>query len=159
MLGHLAFFNWLDGKPARNQGLQSAFSNIFAVFVDITLLGGLGHACNQILWRLLNTKKIPIQLTKTLVDLSDSPWDLWRFKVLRSICHIKRVWFVSLVCAMIPFALIFPPGGMTIEFENQLKTKLHNVKTMNISDIGIGTIRSFVEHSLFQMHADLVYNP
>ncbi|UPK91290.1 hypothetical protein LCI18_002225 [Fusarium solani-melongenae] len=157
---HLVFFKRLDGKQAKKQGLQSAGSNVFAVFVDITLLGGLGYAYNQILWRLLSTKKtIPPELADTLVDLSDSPWALFRRKVFCKFRHIKRVWFVSLACAIIPFLLIFPPGGVTTEFENQLKKKLPNVKTMNISDYGDGTLRQFVEHSLFEMNADLNYNP
>lgn len=150
MGGHLGFFLWLNGKLAEDtieQGFQTAASNIFAVFVDIFLLGGL---------RLLSKKTNPDQSADKPADRSDGPRASWSRRLF-SKRNYNRV--VSLVCFLIPFALIFPPGGVTTEFENQLKKKLPDVKTMNISDYGNGTLQQFVEHSLFEMNADLNYNP
>lgn len=162
MGSHLAFFFWLDSKPAAktlSQGLQSAGANILAVFVDIFLIAGLGVAYNQILWRLLHKKTFPAQVINKLVHLPGSPWDVVRPSIFLRLIHIKRVSAITLLCALIPFALVFPPSAVTTKFENKLEKTLHNVKTMNISDYGNGTIRQFVEHSLFEVNGDLNYNP
>ncbi|KAI8675799.1 hypothetical protein NCS57_00482300 [Fusarium keratoplasticum] len=160
---HLLFFQfYLDGKPAKktiSQSLQAAMANIFALFVDICLLGSLGIAYNQILWRLLRKKPFQAQVIDKLVHLPGSPWDLVHFKILRRSTHLKRVWVTTLLCAMIPFALIFPPGCVETKFLNKLETTLHDVKTMNISDYGNGTVHQFIEHSLFEMLGDVNYIP
>ncbi|KAI8648047.1 hypothetical protein NCS56_01536200 [Fusarium sp. Ph1] len=159
--GHLAFFLWLDEKPVKqtlSQGRQSAAANIFAVFVDISLIGGLGVAYNQILWRLLRQKAFPARVIDKLVHLPGSPWEFISCSMLRQLVHIKRVLIIALLCVGIPFALVFPPGAVSAEFQNQLKETLHNVKTMNISDYGNGTVQQFVEHSLFEVNGDLNYN-
>lgn len=162
-LSHLLFFQfYLDGKPAKktiSQSLQAAMANIFALFVDICLIGSLGIAYNQILWRLLRKKPFQAQVIDKLAHLPGSPWDLVHFKILRRFTHLKRVWVTTLLCAMIPFALIFPPGCIETKFQNKLETTLHDVKTMNISDYGNGTLHQFTEHSLFEMAGDVNYIP
>ncbi|RSL74372.1 hypothetical protein CEP53_000263 [Fusarium sp. AF-6] len=142
MGGHLRFFAWLNHKPIEDtlpQGPQAAVSNIFAVLVDIFLLGGL---------RLLSKQMTPEQSANKPAHLSGR-------KIFSKTLHNR---LVSFVCLGIPFALIFPPGAVTTE-SALLKQTLPNVKTMNISDYGNGTIQQFVEYSLFEMNGDLNYNP
>ncbi|KAI8685426.1 hypothetical protein NCS55_00214800 [Fusarium keratoplasticum] len=143
-LGHFGFFHYLDGKLAGDtvgQSLQAAIANVFAVFVDICLLGGLGVAYNQILWNLLRKKPFQAQVIDKMVHLPGSPWDLVHCKILRRLCHLKSVWITTLLCATIPFWLIFPPGCVETKFLNKNETTYHDVKTMNISDYGNGTVR------------------
>ncbi|RTE83966.1 hypothetical protein BHE90_001488 [Fusarium euwallaceae] len=140
---HLRFFAWLNHKPIEDtlpQGPQAAVSNTFAVLVDIFLLGGL---------RLLSKQMTPEQ------SAANKPAHLSGRKIFSKTLHNR---LVSFVCLGIPFALIFPPGAVTTE-SALLKQTLPNVKTMNISDYGNGTIRQFVEYSLFEMNGDLNYNP
>ncbi|KAM0429227.1 hypothetical protein ACHAPT_006441 [Fusarium lateritium] len=161
MVVHWDFFRRIDNKPVDktlSQGRQAAVANILAIFVEVSLLGGIGIAYNQILWRLLRKKALQARVIDKLVHLSGSPWDLVHWRVVRHLWHIKRVWVIGLLCAAIPFAAVFPPGAVSTEFGNQLPKTLHNVKTMNISDYGNGTIRQLVEHSLFELNGDLNYN-
>ena len=81
------------------------------------------------------------------------------FKILRRSTYFKRVWVTTLLCVMIPFVLIFPPGCVETKFLNKLETTLHDVKTMNISDYGNGTVHQFIEHLLFEMLGDVDYIP
>ncbi|KAI8723113.1 hypothetical protein NCS52_00166300 [Fusarium sp. LHS14.1] len=161
-LGHLFFFQYLDGELADDpipQSIQAALGNVFAVFVDICLLGGLGVAYNQILWSLLRKKPFQAQIIDKLIHLPGNPWDLFHRKILHRPYRLWTVWITTFLCATIPFWLIFPPGCVETKFLNKNETTFHDVKTMNISDYGNGTIRQFVEHSLFEVNGDLNYNP
>ncbi|RSM07171.1 hypothetical protein CDV31_008723 [Fusarium ambrosium] len=124
VLGHFGFFQFLDGKPANetiSQNFQSALANIFAVFVDIWLLAGLGVAYNQILWRLLRKKPFQAQVIDKLVHLHGSPWEMGHSAIRhrRQLWALKTVIVTALACASIPFLLIFPPGGVETKFLNK----------------------------------------
>ncbi|RSL54684.1 hypothetical protein CEP54_009758 [Fusarium duplospermum] len=164
VLGHFGFFQYLDGKPSEKtirQNFQAPLANIFAVFVDIWLLAGLGVVYNQILWRLLRKKPFQAQVIDKLVHLHASPWEMGHSTIRHrhQLWALKTVIIAALACASIPFWLIFPPGGVETKFLNKSETTYKDVKTMNISDYGNGTIQQFVEHSLFEMNGDLNYNP
>ncbi|CEI70386.1 unnamed protein product [Fusarium venenatum] len=161
VIGHHYFFIRLDQKTVKetlSQNHQSAAANFFALFVDVSLIAGLGVAYNQILWSLLREKAFSTQVIDKLVHLHGSPWELIHPSILRRMLHIKRLVVITLLCAGIPFALVFPPGAVTTDFQNQQRETLQNVRTMNISDYGNGTIQQFVEHSLFEVNGDLNYN-
>ncbi|KAF5646972.1 uncharacterized protein FTJAE_1803 [Fusarium tjaetaba] len=156
---HAAFFAVLNNRPVNTtigQGLSTALANILAIFVEVSLLGGLGLAYNQILARFLGQKSFYSQDTK-LHTLASSPWNLFRPRVLAHILHIKRLWLVGFLCAGIPFAAVFPPGALTVKFENSVPLTMNAVPTINISDYGNGTYQDFVEKSFFEMNADLSY--
>jgi hypothetical protein len=156
---HAAFFAVLDNNPINTtigQGLSTALANILAIFVEISLLGGLGVAYNQILGSFVGQRSCNCPNSK-LDALASSPWNLFRPSVLSHILHIKRLWLVGLLCAGIPFAAVFPPGALTVKFENSVPTTVNSVPTMNISDYGNGTYQDFVDKSLFEMNADLSY--
>ena len=156
---HLAIFSWQNGRPVHKtipQNLSTALANILAILAEISLLGGLGIAYEQIV-HTFSQKTPVIGLEDILRTLNSSPWNLVRPKVLVWILKVKELWLVSLLCAGIPFAAVFPPGALTVEFENAVPTTLRNVPTMNISDYGNGTRQSFLEKSLFEMNVDLSY--
>ncbi|KAJ4012392.1 hypothetical protein NW752_008067 [Fusarium irregulare] len=156
---HLTIFTWQNGKPVHEiipQNLSTALANILAILAEISLLGGLGIAYEQIL-RTVWKRRPVFGLEETLRSLNSNPWNLVRPKVIVSIIKIRELWLVSLLCAGIPFAIVFPPGALTVEFENAVSTTLRNVPTMNISDYGNGTPKSFVEKSLFEMDGSFSY--
>ncbi|CVK86887.1 uncharacterized protein FPRN_05378 [Fusarium proliferatum] len=156
---HAAFFAVLNNRPVNTtigQGLSTALANILAIFVEVSLLGGLGVAYNQILARFLRQKSFYSQDTK-LHTLASSPWNLFRPRVLAHILHIKRLWLVGFLCAGIPFAAVFPPGALTVKYQNSVPLTMNAVPTINISDYGNGTYQDFVEKSFFEMNADLSY--
>ncbi|RBR15624.1 uncharacterized protein FIESC28_07265 [Fusarium coffeatum] len=159
MVLHWVFFDQLNNRPVDEtipQNLSSALANFLAILAEIALLGGLGIAYEQILRNVW--KKRPVfGLEEVLGTLNSSPWNLFRRKVFRWISKVRELWIVSLLCAGIPFAIVFPPGALTVEFENSVITTLRNVPTMNISDYGNGTYGSFVEKSLFEMNGDFSY--
>lgn len=159
MVLHWVFFAQLNNKSVDEtipQNLSSALANFLAILAEIALLGGLGIAYEQIL-RDVRQKRPVFGLEEVLRTLNSSPWNLFRRKVFRLISKVRELWIVSLLCAGIPFAIVFPPGALTVEFENSVTTTLHNVPTMNISDYGNGTYQSFVEKSLFEMNGDFSY--
>ncbi|KAF4445367.1 hypothetical protein F53441_10916 [Fusarium austroafricanum] len=159
---HFWFFTALDEEPVQktiNQGLSTALANILAIFVEVSLLGGLGVAYDQILRNFLRQKSLKHGLDDKLerLSLDSSPWNLFRRSVFLQIFRIKRLWLVGFLCAGIPFAAVFPPGALTVNFKNTVPVTLHDVPTMNISDYGNGTHQQFVEKSFFEMNGDLSY--
>ncbi|KAF4121413.1 hypothetical protein GMORB2_1820, partial [Geosmithia morbida] len=159
--GHVAFFQALHNRPiveTIGQSLQSAISNFFPLFVDVCLVGCLGIACNQILWSLLRKRAFPAQLIDQLVHIHGSPWELIYPSIIRQLLRIKRVAIVTLLCAGIPFALVFPPGSVTTDFRNQLRQTMYDVNTMNISDYGNGSLHEFIEHSFYDLASDIYYD-
>lgn len=156
---HLIFFTWQNGKPLSKtipQNLSTAFANILAILAEISLLGGLGVAYERIL--LTFWQKRPIfGLAEVLRTLNSNPWNLFRPRVLIWIIKVRELWLVSLLCAGVPFAIVFPPGALTVEFENAVSTTLRDVPTMNISDFGNGTYESFEEKSFFGFDSAMNY--
>lgn len=152
---HLFFFIYLNEKPVNasiNQELQAAIANILAIFVETFLLGGVGIAYDQIIWRVFRKKTLKADLIDRLVTFAASPWDLIRPTVL---VRVPGIWFIGLLCALVPIAAVFPPGALTVEFDDVVARTLDKVPTMNVSDYGDGSIQSFIQHSLYEMNADL----
>lgn len=91
-----------------------------------------------------------------LTMLVTAPWNLWRPAI---VLHAFPAAVVSLLCVFTPVAVIFPPGGVTVEFrEGVVRTPIPALATMNISDIGNGSTGSFVDKSLLRIlnHHDLM---
>lgn len=154
---HFVFFHYLDGRQVDStigQGLQTAIANILAILVEMSLLGGIAIAYNQVLWRVLRKRFLRASLIDTLVTLASSPWNVFR---LRMIFSEPVPWLIGLVCALTPIAAVFPPGALTVESMVAAPITLTNVPTMNLSDYGSGGYREFVEKSFFEMNGDLSY--
>jgi len=159
MGGHLAFFLWLDGQPVSTSGIsqasQSAVANFFAIAVEIMILGGIGVAYNQFLWRLFRRRSLKAKTIDTLVTLVMSPWDLWRPDLYKD--AILAV-VIGVLCALVPIAIVFPPGALSVEFqEGVVPFTLRDVPTMNISDFGKGDMKDVVERSFLQLSGDLTW--
>ncbi|CAG7562060.1 unnamed protein product [Fusarium equiseti] len=150
---HFFIFNWQNGKPVDEtipQNLSTALANILAIMAEIAILGALGVAYEQIL-HTFSQKRPVIGLEDILRTLNSSPWNLMRPKVIVWIIKVRELWLVSLLCAGIPFAIVFPPGALTIGFENAVSRTLYHVPTMNISDYGNGTFQAFLGNYLIDM--------
>ncbi|OHE92331.1 hypothetical protein CORC01_12393 [Colletotrichum orchidophilum] len=159
MATHMAFFILLDGEPVEtsgfNQNLQAALANFLAIAVEICLLSGIAVAYDQILWRLLRRKALEACTIDKLVTLVLSPWNLSRPGLLTS---APELWLIAFLCFMVPVTIVFPPGSLTVEFEdNVLTVTLPNVPTLNISNWGNGTWRDFLRLSLMEPDNDFVY--
>ena len=150
---HFTIFTWQNGKPVQEtipQNLSTALANFLAIVAEISLLGGLGVAYARIL-RTVWQKRPVLGLEEVLRTLNSSPWNLVRPRVIVWIVKIRELWLVSLLCAGIPFAIVFPPGALTVGSENALSRTLYDVPTMNISDYGNGTFQSFLENYLIDV--------
>ncbi|KAK1449945.1 hypothetical protein CMEL01_07281 [Colletotrichum melonis] len=159
MATHMAFFILLDGQPVATSGfsqnLQAALANFLAIAVEICLLSGIAVAYDQTLWRLLRRKALRAYTIDKLVTLVLSPWNLFRSELLTS---APELWLIAFLCFMIPVTVVFPPGALTVEFENAvLPVTLTNVPTLDISDWGNGSARDFMRLSLMEPDNDLVY--
>lgn len=157
---HVVFFQYLDNKPVSRtlgQGLQSAVANFFPLFVDVCIVGCLSVAYDQILWNLLRKSAFPTVVIDQLVHLHGSPWELVHPRILRQLLRIKRIVILTLLCAGIPFALVFPPGAVTTDNKIQLRESLNDVPITNITDFGNGSVSQLFDHSLFNMAAALNY--
>jgi hypothetical protein len=159
MAGHLGFFLWLDRKPVSLSGVsqswQSAVANFFAIAVEVVLLGGIGVAYNQFLWRLLRRRSLKTETIDTLVTLVMSPWDLWRPDLYKD--AILAV-LIGILCALVPIAAVFPPGSLSVEYQDAvLPFTLRNVPTMNISDFGKGDMKDVTERSFLQLKGAMVW--
>lgn len=155
---HLAFFLLLHDRPVATSGftqsLQAALANFLAIAVEICLLSGIGVAYDQVLWRLFRHKHLKAIAIDKLITLVTSPWNLLRPGLLFS---ASGPWIIAFMCFLLPVAVVFPPGAITVEFqESVLPVTLLNVPTMNISNWGNGTARDFFRHSFLEMDVDLV---
>lgn len=157
MGGHAAFFIWLDGQAVSAAGVSQAYQttigNIFAIAAEISLLGGVGVAYDQFLWRMFRRKALKAGTIDRLVGLAGSPWDLLSLDILR---EASPAAFIGLLCALFPVAASFPPGAVTVEFVNRaVPETLRNVPTMNISDFGDGTPIPMVERCFLELEGSL----
>lgn len=158
MAGHLVFFIRLDGQPVETSGVRhsisSALANFLALLAEMFLSAGIAVAYGNLAKRSLDRKNLPAHTADRLLGLPDSPWNLVRPSMLRHAGPIK--WLIGLMCFLIPIAAMFPPGALTVEFRNSVRpTVLRDVPTMNISDIGDLSHRSFMDHRLYTSGADL----
>lgn len=158
MAGHLVFFIRLDGQPVETSGVRqsisSALANFLALLAEMFLSAGIAVAYDNLAKRSLDRKALPARTADTLLGLPDSPWNLFRLSMLRHAGPVK--WLIGLMCFLIPVAAMFPPGALTVEFRNSVRpTVLRDVPTMNISDIGDLTHRSYMDHMLYTSAADL----
>lgn len=154
---HLCFFLALHGKPvvgSINQAPQVAIANILALFVEISLLGGIGVAYDQIIWSLFRRKSLKAVLIDKLITLVVRPWNLMRPQIWLG---APKVWAICFLSALIPFVAMFPAGALTVDFDDVIAATMKNVPTMNISDYGDGSVQQFVQHSLLEMNGDLSY--
>ncbi|CAG9992158.1 unnamed protein product [Clonostachys byssicola] len=157
MGGHLGFFIWLDGQAVELSGIsqsaQSAVANFFAVAVELVILGGIGVAYNQFLWRLFRLKSLKAKTIDTLVTLVMSPWDLWRPDLYNDATFAA---LIGILCALVPIAVVFPPGALSVEYqEGVIPVTLTNVPTMNISDFGRGGMKDVHERSFLQLEGSM----
>ncbi|KAF6831402.1 hypothetical protein CMUS01_07361 [Colletotrichum musicola] len=161
MGAHLGFFLALHDRPVersgifRSQSLQSALANFLAIAVEICLLSGIGVAYDQYLWGLFRKKALRAITIDKLVRLVSSPWNLVLADVISG---APGPWLIALVCLLVPIAVVFPPGALTVEFrEGVLSIDLDNVPTMNLSDWGNGTIPDFSMHAFFETGPELEF--
>lgn len=153
MAGLTILFVQLDGQPVATSGISQsiagALANFLALIAEIFLVTGICIAFNQIVWRSLRGHDtLSVGTIDTLLGLPGAPWDLVRPSMLRHAGPVK--WLIGLSCILIPIAAMFPAGALTVEFENSVRpTVLRDVATMNISDIGDLSYRSFISRLLF----------
>lgn len=157
MAAHLALILHLNNRAVANtripQSIATALGNFLALIAELMLMSGLAVAYEQILWRQFQQKSLAAFVRETLVGLPGAPWHLIKLQVIR---NAWLPWLISLGCIMMPLAGMFPPGTLTIEFRNSVVPSTHpHVPTMNISDWGFGDFNALMEHSLFDMDADL----
>lgn len=157
MGAHLVLVLQLHGRPVETSGIRqsiaTAMGNFLALVAELMLMSGVGVAYEQILWRQFRQKSLAALVMDTLVSLPSSPWNLAEVQVIRS---AWVPWLISLGCIMMPLAGMFPPGTLTVEFENSVvPTSLGSVPTMNISDWGFSDYKTFINHSFFDLDADL----
>ncbi|KAF1831057.1 hypothetical protein BDW02DRAFT_72192 [Decorospora gaudefroyi] len=149
---HFGFVLYLDGKAETQtvfrEELQSALSNVLAIFVEISLLSGISVAYDQSLWRLFRRKILKAITIDKLATLVTSPWNLFRKDVF---VNAKKELVFGILCFLIPVAAVFPPGALTIDFDDFVLATSRSVPTMNITNWGNGSLQSFAEHSLFTM--------
>jgi hypothetical protein len=154
---HLVLVTQLHGRAVEMtripQSIATVMGNFLALVAELMLMSGVGVAYEQILWRQFQKKSLASFVMDTLVSLPGSPWNLGDLKVIRS---AWVPWLISLGCIMMPLAAMFPPGTLTVEFQNFVLPATHmSVPTMNITDWGFGDYRHFMVRSLFDVDADL----
>jgi hypothetical protein len=159
MAGHLALFLRLDGQPVStsgiSQGIQAALSNFLALLAELVLTSGAAIAYSQLTWKLFRRKALSALVIDKLISLPSNPWNLVHPKML---FHAKMEWLVALAIFLMPIAAMFPPGALTVEFQNGvLPTVLSDIPTMNISDLGAGTNRDLINRALFEVDGDLMF--
>lgn len=157
MAGHLVLFIKLDGQPVDDSGLdqniQGFIANILALVAELMLLAGIGIAYTQVLWRSFRQRPLRASTIDSLMSLPGTPWDLFRPEVMR---HARGIWLIGFACLLMPIAAMFPPGALTVEFQNSVSPRmLRNVPTMNISELGDGSVKAFSDYRLWTGTSDL----
>jgi hypothetical protein len=136
-----------------SQASQSAIANFFAIAVEVSIMGGMGLAYNQYLWRLLRRKSLEAGTIDTLITLATSPWDIWRPHILRNAGFAP---LMAGLCALVPIAVVFPPGSLGVEFrDGVIPFTLHDVPTMNISDYGAGGFKEMSQRFFLATSDDM----
>lgn len=155
---HLAFFKLLDRKPVDqthiSQALSTALANILAIVVEIALIGGISVSSDQSLWRLFRRKSLKAGIIDKLATLATSPWNLVRWNLIAA---APLQWLLGLCCILVPIAVVFPPGALTVEFRNNVLHKEMKVPTIDLSNFGNGSLVDFSNHAVFTLNGDLTY--
>lgn len=152
---HLAFYLSLNQVPISQarvtEPLQSAFGNILAILVEVSLLSGISVAFDQALWRLFRRKPLKAFIIDKLATLVSSPWNLFRKDIFVS---APLEWSLSLLCFLVAIAAVFPPGALTVTSKPDILPDMQRIPTLEISNWGDGSLDDFAKHALFMITAD-----
>lgn len=137
-----------------SQALSTALANILAIVVEIALVSGISVSSDQSLWRLFRQKPLHAGTIDKLVTLTTSPWNLVRWRL---IADAPLQWLLGLCCILVPIAVVFPPGALTVEYRDNVLHNETQVPTMDLSNFGNGSLIDFSNHAIFLPNGDLSY--
>lgn len=139
-VGHLLFFNFLDGKTAEGSGsffeqsYITTISNILAAGFEITIQTSLGIAFVQYLWHVLRKVALPVSTIETLFCLRSSPQLVFSGSRLRNTPMLTLIAFVIFATYI---AKAFPTGAITVLSSTQMQILETNIPTYNGSFVSV----------------------
>jgi hypothetical protein len=116
-----------DGRFAIPQSYVTATSLILAALFRASLLGSVGICFAQILWRLLRDRPLPVSGIESILQMRSNPLELFDTSVVRRATALS---LVALYMWIVPLAVTFPPGALTIA-----ATEFKISETLNVSVI------------------------
>jgi len=132
---HYALFTQLHGRvedgsetPMR-QSYVTATSIILSMLFRAALLGGVWLSCAQHIWRVLRDRAIPVSVIESLFQLRHNPFELENLYLLR---YGLVIYCIAVYMWLVPLAVTFPPGALTISLRPFMFTKLGNVSVLGL---------------------------
>jgi len=122
--GHIA-----DGHLAPiRQSLVTASSLILTTLFRASLLGSAGMCFAQMLWYTLRERLLPISTIEGLFQIRSNPFELFNIHTIRRCTGLASV---ALYIWLVPVAVTFPPGALTIAATPFSSMENFNVSTIN----------------------------
>ncbi|KAI9927244.1 hypothetical protein ASPWEDRAFT_46700 [Aspergillus wentii DTO 134E9] len=148
--GHLGLFHWLDQRKVNDtirQPYVTALSLVFANGFRTFLTAALGIAFIQMLWKDLRVRAMRVSDLDSFLSVLANPFYLGRFSL---ISQAPFPFLCALLCWLIPVAMIFPPGALTVEPKMLHTLYNQSVPTFDSSFTGNGTFHGMMDSAIWQ---------
>jgi hypothetical protein len=108
----------------------------------------------QCLWRLVRGKPLRVLVIDKLRVLCASPWNLFQLRIIR-LAPLESI--IGWSCILIPVALIFPPGAVSVLSSARVDMQMRAIPTLNICFLVNDTFEDYLRFSFFAADSDTIY--
>jgi len=134
-----------DGPNSISQSYVATLSHFLGLLFRSCLCGALIIAFTQYLWRLLRIKTVKISSIERLFNITQNPFSLAHPAVVKT---APTLFILVLFTWILPVAITFPPGALTVVSKPVWSIYDTTVPTYNASFIGNGSFADAQLHSL-----------
>lgn len=130
---HYVFFKLLDGRHTDDASVprQSQISMVSLLLVTgfrASIVIVLGICFTQYLWYLLRFRCLKLSLIEDLFQIRSNVVGIARLQVLR---QTPLLFLVAVLSWLVPLAMVYPPGALTIQTELHRSMTRVNASVMN----------------------------
>jgi hypothetical protein len=112
--GHHAFYDYLDGREVNHVSLSQSWviriGTAFAFLFKASLVPAVGVAFCQGFWYAVRRNPIRVAGLDAMFGVLQNPF---KFMNRDLVWRTKRLFFLALICWLLPIAAIFAPGALT----------------------------------------------
>jgi hypothetical protein len=133
-ISHFTLFSKLHGTTTEGDSMrirQSYVTSISLLLVTIfksTLLGSVGLSFAQHLWNILRQRAVPVSVIDTMFSMRSNPFELLNFRTIRP---APVLFFTAVYMWLVPLAVIYPPGALTVTSQLHQFIETVEVPTFN----------------------------
>jgi hypothetical protein len=113
-VGHHAFYNHLDGRPADDQIRMMRFGGLLSYAAKASLLAAVIYAYRQQIWVTAINNTLRLRTIDSLFSAVNEPLALWNWEFIKkariAVCLAVLAWWVAFVIVSISRSPLTIPG-------------------------------------------------